>query len=167
MKPRVRLRPTRESDLDFVLRLEADPENSPFVGSWTRDEHRAAIEADDREHWIVEALDPVRPAGYLIAFDQIAAGRGVHIKRIVIAEKSRGMGREALTQLVRRAVAQRKAPFVWLDVLADNARAQAAYRAAGFAARRMSEAETSVWSNSVGGFPEGSIVMFCEDQSRA
>jgi diamine N-acetyltransferase len=41
----VRLRPTAEADLDWVLALERDPANTPFIGSWTREEHAAAIAA--------------------------------------------------------------------------------------------------------------------------
>ena len=37
--PRVRLRPTMQSDLEFVLSLEQDPANLPFITPWERMQH--------------------------------------------------------------------------------------------------------------------------------
>ena len=33
---RVRLRPTMQSDLDFVLSLERDPQNLPYITPWEK-----------------------------------------------------------------------------------------------------------------------------------
>jgi len=41
--PRVRLRPTLQSDLQYVLTLEQDPQNLPFITPWDRTQHEAAI----------------------------------------------------------------------------------------------------------------------------
>ena len=87
------LRRTSIADLDFVLALEHHPDQVSFIGQWTRDEHVATLERADREHLIIEA-DGV-PLGYLIGYDVRAAGYGLYIKRIAIAEKSRGIGRAA------------------------------------------------------------------------
>ena len=89
----VTLRPTGVSELDFVLALERHPDNVPFIGQWSREEHAAVIRAPDREHWIIEAES--RPAGYLIAYDLVSRGFGVYVKRIVIESKARGLGRAA------------------------------------------------------------------------
>jgi hypothetical protein len=43
----VRLRSTREADLDVVLQLERDDENNPYVGQWSRQEHRAVVMFDE------------------------------------------------------------------------------------------------------------------------
>ena len=37
----LRLRPTREDDLDYVVAAEADPDNAPFLAPSPREEHRA------------------------------------------------------------------------------------------------------------------------------
>jgi ribosomal protein S18 acetylase RimI-like enzyme len=129
---RVRLRPTTRDDLDFVFALERMPENAPFVGQWSREEHAAAIERADREHWIIERVPGAERAGFLIAFDLVAAGFGAYVKRIVIDEKSRGLGREALAAFLRHARHDLGAPYAWLNVAVENARAQRAYTALGF-----------------------------------
>ena len=38
---RVRLRPTMQSDLEFVLSIERDPVNLPFITPWERTQHEA------------------------------------------------------------------------------------------------------------------------------
>src|SRR5438045_2458371 len=82
----VELRPTGLHDLDFVLAVERHPENAPFIGQWSREEHAAAIDRPDREHWIVEVAGAPDPVGFLIAYDLRAAGFGVHVKRIVVTD---------------------------------------------------------------------------------
>lgn len=154
---RVTLRRTEPSDLEYVLAVERDPENTPYIGSWTRAEHGAAIDAADREHWIIECGGA--PAGYLITIDQRAAGRGMHIKRIAVSSKSRGIGRAALEQYAHRAFEQLGAELVWLDVLTANARARAAYRAVGFEVRTLAPEELARWAASVGGFDDPSVIM--------
>jgi len=48
--PRVRLRPTLQSDLEYVLTLEQDPQNLPFITPWERTQHEAAIRFPDFRH---------------------------------------------------------------------------------------------------------------------
>jgi diamine N-acetyltransferase len=146
----IALRESRPEDIDFVLQLEGDPDNSPWVGSWTRERHLAASRTPEVKHWVVEALPSCRPIGYVIALDLREQELGVHIKRIVIAEKGQGFGRAAMAHAVEWATNQRQAPFVWLDVLANNLRAQAAYRAAGFAIFSLPEMERAMWGAAVG-----------------
>ena len=62
----VRLRPTRESDLDFVLRLEADTDTAPFIHAWPIGEHRASIADPDVAHWIVEEAEERVRVGFVI-----------------------------------------------------------------------------------------------------
>ena len=61
------LRPTTADDLDFVMALERHPDNAPFVGQWTRQQHEAAIADRLREHWIIEDRATGRSVGFLIA----------------------------------------------------------------------------------------------------
>ena len=60
---RVRLRPTMQSDLDFVLSLEQDPANLPFITPWERMQHEAAIRFPDFRHFIIEAGAGLDAAG--------------------------------------------------------------------------------------------------------
>ena len=159
----VTLRPTEVSELGFVLALERHPDNVPFIGQWSREEHAAVIRAADREHWIIEA--ETRPAGYLIAYDLVSRGFGVYVKRIVIESKARGLGRAAIAWLTRHALDDLGAPYVWLAVLADNVRAQRSYAAAGFGVARLAANRRSACHQAVGGFSEGSLLMVHPSES--
>lgn len=128
----IELRPTTEADLDFVLALESHPDNAPFIGQWSRDEHRETIARPDREHWIVVAPGSDERLGYLIALDLREARCGVYVKRIVLAPKGQGVGRAALTRFARHAFDDLGATHVWLSVLHENLRGQRCYRAIGF-----------------------------------
>ena len=158
--PDVRLRPTRPEDLDFVVALERSAENTPFVGQWSREEHAAAIARLDREHCIIERSGAA--AGYLIAYDLIAAGLDVYVKRVVAAEKSQGVGRESLRAFTRHAFAELGAHSVWLSVFAENVRAQRAYAALGFRVAALREDERASRSVAVGGFSDRSLVMILD-----
>ena len=155
----VRLRPTADADLDWVLALERDPANTPYIGSWTRAEHAAAVAARDREHWTIERADDGARAGYLIAFDLRARGHGVYVKRIVVADKSRGLGRAALGRFAAHAFAELGAPHVWLTVFRENERAQRSYRALGFALEDPAPARRAELHAAAGGFSDKSFVM--------
>lgn len=157
--PRVRLRPSTHADLDFVLALERKPENAGFVGQWSRDEHESAIARPDREHWIIERASNAERAGFLIAYDPVARGFGAYVKRIVVDEKSRGLGREALARFLEHARHALRAPYVWLNVSADNARAQRVYTALGFRVLELAERAGLERSEAGGDLSEGRLVM--------
>ena len=126
----MRLRPTRPDDLAWVTALERHPDNRPLIGQWDDAEHAAAIAGErGREHWIVER-DGER-AGYLVAYDCRAAGAGIYVKRIVVADKGRGTGGAALAAFIGDAFARPGAACVWLMVRADNAGAQRLYARLG------------------------------------
>jgi len=127
----VRLRHSTPADLGFVTTLERHPDNRDWIGQWSDDEHLAAIASKDgREHWIIDTGG--ERAGYLIAYDCRGAGAGIYVKRILVKDKSRGIGRAALALFVEHAFARSGTGSVWLIVRDDNARAQAVYGALGF-----------------------------------
>ena len=43
------------SDLDFVVSVESDPTNLPFITPWDRTQHEGAVRIPDFRHFIVEA----------------------------------------------------------------------------------------------------------------
>ena len=127
----VTLRRSRPADLAFITGLERDPENRDFIGQWSDAEHLAAIARENRrEHWIIEH-DGI-PAGYLIAYDCHQAGAGFHVKRLLVEEKNRGIGREALGLFDAHAFALEGVSCVWLIVRDWNTRAQKVYSKLGY-----------------------------------
>lgn len=154
----VQLRPTLESDLEYVLALEADPDTAPFIHAWPADEHRAAIADPGVAHWIVE--DEVRaPVGFVIL-----RGLGTEVlelRRIAISEKGRGHGTEALRLVKDAAFGEFGAHRLWLDVYDFNDRARSIYDAEGFVAELERPA-----SEACGGCAEGMAVVMAIERAR-
>ena len=117
------LRRSLAADLPFITGLERRPDHLAAIGQWTDVEHLAAIQSPKREHWIIE--QDGAPAGYLIAFDARAEGAGVYVKRVLVAEKDKGIGTLALAKFLDHAFGDLGARFTWLTVREGNTRAQA------------------------------------------
>ena len=130
--PRLRLRPTMLSDLDFVVTVETDARNLPFITPWERTQHEAAVRIPDFRHFIVEAGAEYERAGFVILQGCRNPHRGVELKRIVLQPKGQGLGRACVRLLKRMAFRDLKAHRFWLDVKALNTRALALYASEGF-----------------------------------
>lgn len=129
---RVRLRPTLQSDLPFVLSLEQDPQNLPFITPWDRTQHEAAIRFPDFRHFVIEAGADFEAAGFAILIGCRSPHRALELKRMVVRHKGRGTGRAALRVLKRIAFDDLGAHRFWLDVKALNTRARHLYEREGF-----------------------------------
>ncbi len=154
----VRLRPTRQSDLEFVLRLEADPDTAPFIHAWPIEEHREAITAPDVAHWIVEDVEGGGPVGFVIL-----RGLGtdvIEFRRIAISEKGRGYGSHAVRLVKEAALGEMGGRRLWLDVYDFNGRARSIYEAEGFVA----ESERPA-SEACGGCAEGTAILMAVERA--
>jgi diamine N-acetyltransferase len=129
---RLRLRPTMLSDLDFVVTVETDARNLPFITPWERTQHEAAVRIPDFRHFIVEAGADYEHAGFVILQGCRNQHRSVELKRIVLQPKGLGLGRACVRLLKRMAFRDLKAHRFWLDVKALNTRALALYASEGF-----------------------------------
>ena len=132
MTPRVRLRPTMQSDLAYVLSLEQDENNLPFITPWDRTQHEAAIRFPDMRHFIIEGGDGLEAVGFLILIGCRSPHQSLELKRMVVQRKGEGFGRAALRVAKRVAFEDLKAHRFWLDVKLRNARAKAFYDSEGF-----------------------------------
>lgn len=128
----VRLRPTMLSDLEFVAVVEADPQNLPSITPWERTQHEGAVRFPDFRHFIVEAGSGTRPVGFVILQGCRSPHRSIELKRMVLTEHGRGIGRACLQQLKRLAFRDLGAHRFWLDVQEHNTRALALYASEGF-----------------------------------
>ena len=132
MTARVRLRPTMQSDLTYVLSLEQDAENLSFITPWDRTQHEAAIRFPDFRHFIIEGGEGLEPVGFVILIGCRSQHQSIELKRMVVQRKGQGLGRAALRVTKRVAFEDLKAHRFWLDVKQRNARAQAFYDSEGF-----------------------------------
>ncbi|MBX3654003.1 MAG: GNAT family N-acetyltransferase [Ramlibacter sp.] len=129
---RVRLRPTMQSDLDFVLSLEQDESNLPFITPWERTQHEAAIRFPDFRHFIIEGGAGLDAAGFVILIGCRSPHQSIELKRMVVHDKGQGYGRAALRVAKKVAFDDLGAHRFWLDVKERNSRAQTLYAHEGF-----------------------------------
>jgi len=129
---RVRLRPTMQSDLDYVLTLEQDDANLPFITPWERTQHEAAIRFPDFRHFIVEGGPGLDAVGFLILVGCRSRHLSLELKRMVVQTKRQGYGRAALHLAKKIAFDDLGAHRLWLDVKSRNTGAAALYCAEGF-----------------------------------
>ncbi len=132
MKPLVHLRPTMLSDLDFVVSVEQDASNLPFITPWERTQHEGAVRFPDSRHFIVEAGSEGQQAGFVILQGCRNPHRSIELKRLVLGPKGLGYGRASVRLLKKMAFTQLNAHRFWLDVKALNVRAQRLYLTEGF-----------------------------------
>lgn len=126
------LRHTTEDDLDFVMEIEQDGANRPFVVLWTRAQHKACLSSEDKAHFVVEIVSERSRVGYLIVAGLADANKSVELKRLVITEKNRGYGRATLRLVKWLAFTEWGAHRLWLDVKEQNFRARHLYESEGF-----------------------------------
>jgi diamine N-acetyltransferase len=129
---RLRLRPTMLSDLDYVIGVETDQHNLPFITPWERTQHEGAVRFPDFRHFIVEAGSGYERAGFVILQGCRNQHRSVELKRVVLQPKGHGYGRACVRLLKRMAFRDLRAHRFWLDVKLLNVRAQALYASEGF-----------------------------------
>jgi diamine N-acetyltransferase len=129
---RVRLRPTMLSDLDYVIGVETDQHNLPFITPWERTQHEGAVRFPDFRHFIVEAGADYERGGFVILQGCRNQHKSVELKRIVLQPKGQGIGRACVRLLKQMAFRDLHAHRFWLDVKTLNQRALALYASEGF-----------------------------------
>ena len=95
----VRLRPTMLFDLDYVVGVEQDEANRPYITPWERTQHEGAVRIPDFRHFIVESGANYTPAGFVILQGCRNANQSVELKRIVLQPKGQGLGEMSAEQL--------------------------------------------------------------------
>lgn len=129
---RITFRPTAVTDLDFVLENERHPENNRFIRQWSPQQHLDALDNPNIGHFIIETTEGRKAVGHLILVGLTDTDLSLEFRRIVIAEKKRGYGGDAVRQVMRLAFEQLSFHRLWLDVMKDNRRAYKLYRSLGF-----------------------------------
>ena len=131
----LRLRPTMLSDLDFVVGVETDARNLPFITPWDRTQHEGAVRFPDFRHFIVEAgPNPAQGSrdGFVILQGCRNPHGSVELKRLVLQSKGRGLGQRCVRLLKQMTFRDLHAHRFWLDVKALNTRALKLYASEGF-----------------------------------
>ena len=130
--PPLRLRPTLLSDLDFVVGVENDPQNRPFITPWDRTQHEGAVRIPDFRHFVVEGGAVGERDGFVILQGCRNPHGSVELKRLVLQTKGQGAGRRCVRLLKQMAFRDLHAHRFWLDVKLLNTRALKLYASEGF-----------------------------------
>ncbi len=120
------------SDLDFVISVETDSRNLPFITPWERTQHEGAVRFPDFRHFVVEAGGEWARTGFVILQGCRNPHRSVELKRIVLQDKGHGLGRHCVRLLKRMAFRDLRAHRFWLDLKSLNERALKLYASEGF-----------------------------------
>jgi RimJ/RimL family protein N-acetyltransferase len=124
------LRPAIIEDLLFLLELEAKFCSLGFVGGDSADTHQRQMSDPDCRYWIVE--QDGKDAGYVILRGVTSPNRNLELKRVVVSDPGKGLGRRVLHAVIQKAFREFAAHRLWLDVFDDNARARHLYQSLGF-----------------------------------
>lgn len=160
---RLRLRPTMLSDLDFVVSVETDSANRPFVTPWERTQHEGAVRIPDFRHFIVEGGADYASVGFVILQGCRNPQRSVELKRLVLQTKGQGLGRACVRLLKEMAFRDLRAHRFWLDVKQLNSRALALYDSEGFVTEGCLRESVRVSQDDADGF-DSLIVMSILDR---
>lgn len=138
----VYLRPLEPEDADLVSAWHADDRvrrpmgDLPMSRARRRQRYEAAVagDGDDVYRFVICRLDDDVPIGRtdLFAIDRTNGGCALGIAIGQPAQWGRGLGTDAVNAVIDFAFGELRLERVWLDTDAENHRAQAAYRKAGF-----------------------------------
>lgn len=123
---------SQESDLEFIMQMERDPENSPFVRQWSEEQHLEAMSDDNVAHLVVCREPDRHVVGFVILRGLTDPDNSIEFKRLVINEKGSGFGRDAVQLIKKFAFEHSRAHRLWLEVVESNERAFQLYRTEGF-----------------------------------
>ncbi len=125
------LREAMLEDIPRIMALERIPEFHTMVGTWTEQEHRHALQDPDSRYFMVIAPNG-DASGFALLRGILSPHRNLELKRFVIGEPGRGLGRRALAELMAHVFRNLHAHRLWLDAFPTNTRALHIYRKAGF-----------------------------------
>ncbi len=127
----IHLEKTKPEDLPGVMEMENHVDNRDFVTQNNLERHLAIIASADEEH--VKVIDASgKMIGYSILVGLENPNKNIELRRLVIADKGKGYGRQTLRLIKQYCFGQLKSHRLWLDVVEDNLRAQHIYRSEGF-----------------------------------
>lgn len=129
---RIGFKPTTEENLDYVMKIERAAENAAFIRQWSLEQHRSALLDDNIAHLMVLKTSDNKAIGYIILVGLNNPDKSIEFKRIVIEEKNKGFGKEALRLVKRIAFENLDAHRLWLEVMQHNHRAIQLYKSEGF-----------------------------------
>ncbi|MCR5834504.1 MAG: GNAT family N-acetyltransferase [Selenomonadaceae bacterium] len=129
---RLRLRRAHMSDLDYIMSLQAAPENLKFIVPFDEEYHCMIISSDGTERLdvIIEDIETSTPVGYFMLreLDSPCA----EFTHVIVEKKGCGYGREGMKLLLEWTFNIKKFHRVWIDCKDYNKVALHLYESVGF-----------------------------------
>lgn len=119
------------ADIPRIVALERTPGARQFVGQWAEERHRATLAGADARYLVSES-DSGALLAYVILRGLSEESGAIELKRVVVAEPMRGLGRRVLIDVIRMVFEDFHAHRLFLDVYEDNVRARHLYESLGF-----------------------------------
>ena len=130
---RINIRKACINDAKFISDVEAEPDNSPWVGNWSLGWRISKFGDEDFLQTILELKDKTA-IGFIIFRNMRGKGESIELKRIALSGeyKRKGYGKDALTLAQKLAFEIFGTKKLYLSTKAENIRAQNIYKATGF-----------------------------------
>ena len=127
---RLRLRRATLDDLNYIMKLQAAPENLKFIVPFDENYHRKIFTSADKMDVIAEEIQTGERVGYFMLreLDTPCA----EFTHVIIDKKGRGYGREALKLLLKWAFETKNFHRIWIDCKDYNSVALHLYESLGF-----------------------------------
>ncbi|MBR5912768.1 MAG: GNAT family N-acetyltransferase [Selenomonadaceae bacterium] len=132
--PRLRIRRADLSDLNYILNLQAKPENLKFIVPFDEKIHTLILTSNGTQTMdvVVEERDTNKLVGYFMLNDLNNPHNKVEFMHVIIDKKGCGYGREALQALLKWSFDVKKFHRVYLDCKTYNEVALHLYESVGF-----------------------------------
>jgi RimJ/RimL family protein N-acetyltransferase len=127
----ITVRQANEDDIDYIISAETNSENSLYIRQWSKEKHVSAINDNNVAYFVIENSNH-RFIGYIILIGLNDPDKNLEFKRIVITEKGKGYGRDAVRFIKEFAFEQTDTNRLWLEVIEHNDRAFHIYESEGF-----------------------------------
>ena len=128
---RLQLIVTPLSFMEPVMQLENHPEHKRFIMPYDKNRHRQCLRSSDEMHLSIVNFHG-KFLGFIILAGLNSFSRSMEFRRIVVADRGKGIGRECLQLICRYCFEIKGFHKLWLDVFEDNERAIKLYVSAGF-----------------------------------
>lgn len=124
-------RPATPEDLPWIISMELDPAFSPYITSWSLEQHERSL-ADPCFRYRVVVAPPASRVGFAILIMGNPTPGQVYLQRLAILHPGQGLGRRFLELLCQELFADTATERLWLHVFPNNQRGQALYQSMGF-----------------------------------
>ena len=108
-----------KDDIKLIMDMERDPSNNRFICMGSEEEHKTEVDSPEYMLLLFREKSDNRVMGFaLIKLD--FKSHIFELRRLVISEKSKGYGKEALKAIMRYAFSETDTNRFWLDVYTEH-----------------------------------------------